>query len=173
MLQRPISVLLLLIAAVLPSFAQQIVISGSVQFEGGDTAVSNANVVIEDPENNKVLGFANTSQSGQFIISLTTDKARLQIVVTGFNIERKMAIIEACDQDISVEVKYKEISLTEARIKTNPIRSGGDTTSYYVSMFSDSLDRSIGDVLKKMPGLSVDKGGAIRYQGVLIDNFYH
>lgn len=172
MLHKSLSILLLLIAAVIPSFAQQIVISCSVRFEGRETAVSNASVLIEDLDDNKVLGFGYTSETGHVSISLTADKAQLQISVTGFNIERKTVLIEACSQDISLEVKYKEISLTGARIKTNPIEPAGDTTSYYVSMFADSLDRSIGDVLKKMPGLSVDKGGAIRYQGVLIDNFY-
>ncbi len=164
--------LLLSFTAVVSSVAQMITVSGAVRFEGDGSAVSFANVVLENREDKKVLGFAVTSDDGRFSITLETEKQALELVVTGFNLERKIIPVSAKSQELLIEVKYQEMSLTEARIKTTPIKSQGDTTSYYVSMFADSLDRSIADVLKKMPGLAVDKSGAIRYQGVLIDNFY-
>lgn len=164
--------LLLFLAAAFSSFAQINVISGTVHFEEHDTAVALANVIIRDMDGNKVLGYGTTGDDGRFSISLTAENKMLQLVVTGFNIDRKTIKIENKTQDISLSVRYKEMTLKESRIKTNPIKSGGDTTSYYVSMFADSLDRSIGDVLRKMPAMSVDKNGAIRYQGVPIDYFY-
>lgn len=166
-------VILLVLSAVAISFAQQITICGSVFYEGeGGSAVSRANVVVEDPSNHKVLGYGSTTENGLFSVPLNTNIAPLQLIVTGFNIERKIVEIDSRSQNILILVKYKEISLKGARIKTEPIKSKGDTTSYYVSMFADSLDKTIGDVIKKMPGLSVDKSGAIRFQGVHIDKFY-
>lgn len=172
-MRRAILTLMTFVLTSALSFAQQVTdISGLVCYEASGTVVDLANVIIEDPDNHQVLGFAATSEDGCFKISLTTDKDSLQVVVSGFNIERKVVTIPCLSQEITLEVKYKEMSLAAARIKTNPIKASGDTTVYYVSMFADSLDRTIADVLKKMPGLSVDKGGAIRYQGVLIDKFY-
>lgn len=172
MLHKVFLSLLLSITAVVSSVAQTITVSGAVRFEGDGYAVSFANVVLEDREEKKVLGFAVTSDDGRFSITLDTDKQALELVVTGFNLERKVIPVTAKSQELFIDVKYQEMSLTEARIKTTPIKTQGDTSTYYVSMFADSLDRSIADVLKKMPGLAVDKTGAIRYQGVLIDNFY-
>ena len=173
MFRKILLVISLVSSAAAISFAQQITISGSVFFEGENgTAVSQANIVVEDPSDHNVLGYASTSETGLFSVSLDTDKSLLQLIVTGFNIERKIVEIEGRSQNIFVLVKYKEISLKGAKIKTESIKSKGDTTSYYVSMFADSLDRSIGDVIKKMPGLSLDKSGAIRFQGVRIDKFY-
>jgi len=172
MLHKAFLSLLFSFAAVVSTVAQTITVSGAVRFEGDGAAVSFANVVLEGREDKKVLGFAVTSDDGRFSITQETDKQNLELVVTGFNLERTVIPISAKSQELLIEVKYQEMSLTEARIKTTPIKSQGDTTSYYVSMFADSLDRSIADVLKKMPGLAVDKSGAIRYQGVLIDNFY-
>lgn len=172
MTQKTVLTLLLFLATAFSSFAQNIVISGTVHLERDDTAVALANVIIQDMDGNKVLGYGVTGEDGRFRISLTTENRMLQLVVTGFNIERKTIKIENKSQDISLSVEYKEMALKESRIKTNPIKSDGDTTSYYVSMFADSLDRSIGDVLRKMPAMSVDKNGAIRYQGVPIDYFY-
>ena len=48
----------------------------------------------------------------------------------------------------------------------------GDTVSYNVSRFTEAQDRSIADVLRKMPGIEVAKSGEIRYNGQPINNFY-
>ncbi len=52
------------------------------------------------------------------------------------------------------------------------LRTSGDTTSYKVSDFSNPQDRVIGDVLKKLPGVSVADDGKISYNGKAISNLY-
>lgn len=41
-----------------------------------------------------------------------------------------------------------------------------------MSRFTEAQDRSIADVLRKMPGIEVAKSGEIRYNGQPINNFY-
>ena len=49
----------------------------------------------------------------------------------------------------------------------------GDTVSYIVSAFANSNDKSIGDVIAKIPGFDVDKiSGKISYEGKPISKFY-
>lgn len=150
----------------------QIVISGSVRYAKDLSVVDLANVIIEDTEKNTVIGSAVTSPDGRFKISCKSGSSTLKLTVAGFNIARHSQIIKAQSQEVMIEVEYQEIRLTEAVIKVKPIKRTGDTLTYYVSKFSDSLDRSIGDVLKKMPGISVDKSGGIKYNGRAITKFY-
>ena len=105
--------LLLFLAAAFSSFAQINVISGTVHFEEHDTAVALANVIIRDMDGNKVLGYGTTGDDGRFSISLTAENKMLQLVVTGFNIDRKTIKIENKTQDISLSVRYKEMTLKE------------------------------------------------------------
>lgn len=53
-----------------------------------------------------------------------------------------------------------------------PIRKRGDTLSYSVAEFQSEGNRSIGDVLKKIPGIDVNPNGEITYQGRPINRYY-
>ena len=63
--------------------------------------------------------------------------------------------------------QLKEVAVTAERIKEN-----GDTLTYSVGGFKQAQDRSIADVIGKMPGLEVKASGAIEYQGKPINKFY-
>lgn len=62
--------------------------------------------------------------------------------------------------------------LKEVAIKAERIREQGDTIIYNVVSFALAQDRSIGDVLKRMPGINVSNSGKIQYQGEDINKFY-
>lgn len=66
----------------------------------------------------------------------------------------------------------KNIELKEVTIKAQKIRQRGDTLVYSVATFAKDDDRSIGDVLKKMPGIQVAEDGKITYNGTPINKFY-
>ncbi len=62
--------------------------------------------------------------------------------------------------------------LKEVTVKADRIREQGDTITYNVGSFAQQQDRSIGDVLKRMPGINVEQSGKIQYQGEDINKFY-
>ena len=62
--------------------------------------------------------------------------------------------------------------IREVTIRAPRLSFRGDTVSYNVSRFTEAQDRSIADVLRKMPGIEVAKSGEIRYNGQPINNFY-
>ena len=65
------------------------------------------------------------------------------------------------------ETKLKEVAVTSKRL-----RAANDTLVYSVAGFRQQQDRSIADVIAKMPGLNVAADGTIEYQGRPISKFY-
>ena len=63
--------------------------------------------------------------------------------------------------------------LKEVTVKASKVRERGDTVTYNVSTFADQNDRSIGDVLARIPGFEVNKqSGQVKYEGKPISKFY-
>ena len=57
-------------------------------------------------------------------------------------------------------------------MKPDKIRQTGDTITYNVLAFKQKQDRSIADVIAKMPGLEVKQNGQISFQGKPVSNVY-
>ena len=51
--------------------------------------------------------------------------------------------------------------IKEVKLKTKLITKRGDTISYDLKSFESKADRSLADVLKKIPGIEVNKDGSI------------
>jgi hypothetical protein len=59
--------------------------------------------------------------------------------------------------------------LDEVLVIAKPIEKHGDTTSFNVSSFKTKTDESLEDLLKRMPGFSIDGSGNISYNGIPIE----
>ena len=58
-------------------------------------------------------------------------------------------------------------------MKAKPVRLSGDTIKYLLNTYAKPEDRTLADVLSRVPGFEVNKeNGAIRYEGKSISNFY-
>jgi hypothetical protein len=71
-------------------------------------------------------------------------------------------------------IKNKIIELKEVIIKAIPIpvKMKGDTVSYNAKAFKTRVNSTVEDLLKKMPGLSVDDQGRVTFQGKAIEKIY-
>ena len=65
-----------------------------------------------------------------------------------------------------------DFKLREVVVKSKPIWNKEDTIVYSVNAFKTLGDKSIGDVLKKLPGVEVSASGSVKYQGEAINKFY-
>ena len=72
----------------------------------------------------------------------------------------------------TIKMQEQAIVLKEVKVTPQRIREQGDTLTYSVESFKMKQDRSIADVIAKMPGLEVLPSGTIRYQGKAINKFY-
>ncbi len=170
---RRLSIALLLIFGTVPLAAQQpIIISGCVCGAGTNKPVGSVNVMLQDTARRTMFGYAITKEDGNYSIEYRGKADTLVVVVTGFNVKEQTRTIRAMSQRIDFVVEEGELKIREVTVKAQSVERHSDTLSYNVASFANVTDRSIGDVLKKMPGMEVAKSGEIKYNGKSINKFY-
>ena len=150
----------------------QTVIQGRIRNAAGK-GVGSASISIRNTATKTILGYAFSNETGAY--KLTRDNTvpdSVNLVVSGLNIEAKTVRIKNVSQTLNVVINEKEQKLKEVIVKQPKVWERKDTINYLVSAFTDKKDLVIGDVLKKMPGITVDKNGGILWQGRSINTFY-
>ena len=117
-------------------------------------AIELVNVSLKDPEGN-IINFTRTNRNGEFNIPLKNDQ------ITGYKIEassigyKKLStVITDVTKSYELIMQNSETALETVTVKNRPsLTANGDTLNYRPSDFAGKQDRSIGDVLKKMPGI--------------------
>ena len=120
-----------------------------------------------------MLASTQCNSRGEYQISLQnfqTDSVELH--VTGINIEPFLLKCKNISQRIDIIVAERVQQMKDVVIKAPRITTQGDTINYRVSAFQQQNDLSIGQVLKRLPGITVSDIGQISYKGVPIKNFY-
>lgn len=133
--------------------------------------VSNLSVVVYDNEEN-ILGYAISDFDGNYSLSFSTNLENVNLKIKGFNFETISETIENTSQIKNFVLQPSVTQLKEVIVKENIIKQKGDTISYNVASFASEKDRTIADVLSKMPGIDVLSDGKILYQGKPINKYY-
>lgn len=148
--------------------AQNVTVSGTVVDDGGEPLPS---VIIKRfATGHKMRGYASSDSRGDFIIEAAVGDT-LEFSMLGF--ESQTVAVSDGISPLKVKMLSSSIELKEVTVNADKIREKGDTVTYLVGAFANGNDRSIGDVIAKMPGFDVDKvSGRISYEGRPISKFY-
>ncbi len=144
--------------------------TGSVENMSGKPLASAS--VVAKGDGGSVVAFARSGQDGSFSLTIPQGKEAkdLEFLMMGF---AKVVIpLKDYKNGQTVRMSEQAIALKEVKVTPQRIREEGDTLTYSVAGFRQKQDRSIADVIAKMPGLEVLPTGAIRYQGKAINKFY-
>lgn len=170
----------LLIAALLfsaKSQAQNISVSGSVADTSEKKGIRNAVVALLSTKDSVLYKFTRTDANGKY--TFKNVKAGEYVVMTTHPyfadviFSQGMKDAETMIPDISLTSKSK--LLAEVIVKSgSPIRIKGDTTVYTADSFKVRPGANVEELLKKLPGITVDKDGKITAMGeqvkkVLVD----
>lgn len=166
---RAFLVSLLAVLAV-PFAMAQVAVTGMVLEADGNEPVAGASVIVKGADG-KIKKFASSKADGGFAMSVpTVAGCRLEVSIMSF--ARKSIPLDSVSFPLTVYLEPGTIQLKEVAVKADRIREQGDTITYNVGTFSREDDRSIGDVLRRMPGIDVAQNGKIQYQGEDINKFY-
>jgi hypothetical protein len=123
-----------------------------------------------------IVDYQFSDKNGRFTFNNIGDKDNvilLSFSKLGFiKIFQSYSFVKGVENDLGiVKLKPESYLLNEIVIneKAPKLIEKGDTTSYQASMFTDGTERKVEDVLKKIPGISIDENGNIKYQNKAID----
>jgi hypothetical protein len=154
----------------LSAFAQK-QLKGKVSDAKGKP-IASASVNLKDKEGN-ILGFTRSDDKGNFILSFTEENNNLSIEATMIGYAKQVVLVSELSKNYELKLVDTEINLKTVVVKNRPsLTVKGDTINYKTSDFADKQDRSIGDVLRKMPGIDVAENGKVSYNGKSISNLY-
>lgn len=152
------------------SFAQKTV-SGKITDEDGQ-AIPSASVTIEEPGKDAILAYAITNSKGEYKVTFTSSESNVDLKVKAFNQRPITKQISNSDQTANFKLQGEATEIKEVQLKTKMITARGDTIAYDLKAFDSKSDRTLADVMKKIPGIEVNTDGTILYQGNAINKFY-
>lgn len=168
-MKKNVSLFLMLFFSVL-TFAQKTV-SGKITDEDG-IAIPSASVTIEEPGKDAILAYGITNSKGEYKVTFTSAEPNVDLKVKAFNQKPLTKQIGNSDQTLTFKMQSEATEIKEVQLKTKMITSRGDTIAYDLKAFDSKSDRTLADVMRKIPGIEVNTDGTILYQGNAINKFY-
>ena len=165
------TLLILLILSFSLNIIANITINGCVIKSDDNSSITGANVLIKTKEGN-LLAYGVSDINGKFAITIKSEVSNPYIYVTMIGFKPLSQPITINDEPLVIKMEEGALQLQEVIVKADRIREKGDTITYNVGSFAQKQDRTISDVLKRMPGIDVANSGKIQYQGMDINKFY-
>lgn len=156
----------------LPLVAQQAV-KGYIVDVTTKQGVPDVYVMLFSKDGKQLLSYSFSDEGGNFVMDFpqgTEQMFNLQTSRMGY--ETYNATVSRSSKQIEIALKENSIPLREVKVDAKPIRQRGDAIDYYVSNFVRTQDKTLADVLARMPGIDVTSDGRIQYEGKPINRFY-
>ncbi|MDQ1804477.1 carboxypeptidase regulatory-like domain-containing protein [Chryseobacterium sp. PTM-20240506] len=168
-MKKNITLFLMIFLSVL-TYAQK-TITGKITDEDG-VPIPSASVTVEEPGKDAILAYGITNSKGEYKVTFTTAESNVDLKVKAFNQKPLTKQISNSDQTLSFKMQSEATEIKEVQLKTKMITARGDTIAYDLKAFDSKSDRTLADVMKKIPGIEVNTDGTILYQGNAINKFY-
>jgi hypothetical protein len=156
--------------------------NGSVKGVAFDTsinqAVPNATITILKKKDSSLVSFGMADNNGKFDLSeIPNGEYRLLLTQVNYRSAAKVFTIDNEHKNIdlgNIAMNDKNKVLDEVVVEAPPVTMIGDTIQYNAGSFKTQPNASVEDLLKKLPGVKVDKDGTLKAQGekvqkVLVD----
>lgn len=150
--------------------AQSKKITGKVIDTFNNNNLEYATVTVMRASDSVLLGFARTNTSGDFSLSVAEHKKYLLLITcpgfadyTDVVNDKEGSILNL--GEIALFTREKLLSEFVALQKRGAIIIKGDTTEYLADSFKFDANANVETLLKKLPGLQVDKNGQVTAQG--------
>ena len=167
-MNRFVTYLLFLVVSV--SSVAQVNVTGKVIDKENNEPLTGVSVIVKGADG-KIKKLASSKSDGGFSMTMpSVTGCRLEVTMMSF--AKQSIPLDSVDFPLTVYMAPGTTLLKEVTVKADRIREQGDTITYNVGSFAQQQDRSIGDVLKRMPGIDVANNGKIQYQGEDINKFY-
>ncbi|HEY9003579.1 MAG TPA: carboxypeptidase-like regulatory domain-containing protein [Mucilaginibacter sp.] len=149
-------------------------IHGTVKDSTGK-AVPFATVTLKNKANNAIVTYTTTADNGTYTLTLpqgqSIDSLVVEVRSMGYKNQLK-SIVGTALVDFVLQTSVNQLQAVVIKSSRPVLRVNGDTLSYKVSDFANPQDRTIGEVIKKLPGITVAADGTISYNNKPISTVY-
>jgi len=162
------------------SFSQEMSVKGTVYDTTGTRPLKNALAMAVRVRDSVLLDFQRTDAQGYFEIT-GFEKDTFSLIISHPSADDKTYFIFGAEDNFDIRIpsitmppKSQEIEEVVIYAYKDPIYYKGDTLVYIADSFQVAEGAVVEDLLKKLPGVTVDKDGKITTQGeeiskVLVD----
>jgi hypothetical protein len=172
-----VTLLIILVISFLSGYSQNSVglVKGRVSDKANLQPIQGVSVVVL--KGSKIVAGASTDENGRFQIkNLPFDTFTLQVSFIGYVTKKQAIILTEAEKMLgNILLETDDQKLKELTVQTNQIRveQKGDTTSINADAYKVNRDATAEDLVKKMPGITVENG-TVKAQGedlkkVLVD----
>ena len=147
-------------------------VSGTIKDTTSGTQVKNAVVALLSPKDSVLVNFARTKDNGSYNLqNIPAGKYILMVMHPTFADYVEDVDVRDADTKLPLVSVTPKSKLLEAVIVKagGTMRIKGDTTVYTADSFKVSANANVEELLKKMPGIQVDKNGEIKAMGEKVE----
>jgi hypothetical protein len=138
--------------------------------------LSEATITVLNPKDSSVVSFVLTNAKGEFAIrDLDSGSYRLTASYSGYATFSRFFKISKDSTTIdlgTVQLFKKDDLLDEVVVEAPPISVKKDTVEFRADAFKTKPNSTAEDLLKKIPGMQIDKDGNVKAQGEDITKVY-
>ena len=151
-------------------------VKGILQDSASSSTLGDATVSVMSLPDSSLVSFTLTSSTGYFEIKnlaagdyvLVSSFVGLRSFKKKFTISEKKAVEDFGTIKLQRADKYlDEVVITEA-----PVKIIGDTISFRADAFKTKPNATVEDLLKKLPGVQVERDGSVKAQGENVQKVY-
>jgi hypothetical protein len=152
------------------SFGQTISIKGIVAELEGKTPIAGATVSLLLKQDSSVVKNVVSDNKGRFFFG-SINKEALLLKVKMSNFQESISVVSPGNNGevdmgiIGLVKKVKDLAEITVISKASPVIQKGDTSQFSASQYKVNPDATTEDLIKKMPGITVDKNGTVTAQG--------
>jgi hypothetical protein len=165
---------LLLISYV--GFAQNLTIQGTLKDSIANRALNAATVSLVYEKDSSLLSFSRTNESGVFNFKNVTPGAYLVSVSYVGYVPKWVPVLIGSEKTVEMGVIYMNdvntMSTVTVTARRPPVVINGDSVEFNSENFKTAPNAVVEDLLKKMPGMEVDKSGGITVNGKTVTKVF-
>ena len=156
--------------------AQKVIVTGGVFDSSHNIRLEGATVALINSADSSLITFVRSDSAGNFAFPhVESGKYRVSASYPGYTSGWKTFTTERNPTLNLGRINLHDKSILSTVIiesEKPPVSVNGDTLEFNAGSFSTKPNAVVEDLLKKMPGIQVDKNGTVRVNGQVINKIY-
>ena len=150
-------------------FAQNLTIQGSLKDSIANRALNSATVSLVNAKDSSLVSFSRTNEAGVFNFkNVAPGNYLISVSYVGY-VPKWVPVITGTEKTVEMGLIYMNdvntMSTVTVTARRPPVVINGDSVEFNSENFKTAPNAVVEDLLKKMPGMEVDKSGGITVNG--------